>query len=139
MHKKNLIILFLLMVLAAVFVYPALTNSKPAGAVEITEVSANPSAFLGKLTISGYAGAVYAEEGMFLLVDEGGCCKIPLFVPFTQEQKVALEMTSLYTGTLPAEGDYLEASGTLKRENGYFLFDVDKVTRNGNAIISRAK
>lgn len=136
MQKKNLFILFLVIVLVGVFVYPRVMAGT-ATAVELSDVSANPSKFIGKLTIAGNAGPVFADDGVFQLVDQKGCCQIYLLVPFTAAQQKELEISALYTGTLPTEGESIQTTGTLKREGANYVFDVEKVSRDGKVIISK--
>lgn len=136
MQKKNLIIVFLLVVFVGVFVYPRVFG-QTASAVGISELAAEPSKYLGKLTVNGSVGEANEVEGYFVMVDGGGCCQIPIFTPFNEEQQAALELTTLYTGKLPVAGDTVEATGVLKREGAYYMFDVDTVTRNGETLISK--
>jgi hypothetical protein len=139
MQKKNLIIVFLFVLIVGLFVYPRVIQTNTAEAVGISEVSANPQQYLGKLTLSGIVGDVYPDDGVFVMVDGGGCCQIPALVPFNAEQQELLEMDTLYTGSLPATGDLVETKGTLLFEDGYYMYDVDTVTRNGQTIISKVK
>lgn len=136
MQKKNLIIVFVLVVLVGVFIYPRVFD-QTANAVGVAEVSQEPSKYLGKLTLNGRVGTTDQENSIFVMVDDSGCCQIPILVPFNEEQQAALELTTLYTGKLPSEGDVVEAKGTLKREGADYIFDVDTVTRNGETIIWR--
>lgn len=140
MQKKTLLIVALLLVVAGLTIYPRLSGGNAAkGVIGISEVSAAPNDFLGKLTLSGDVGAIYKEESVIIAVDGGGCCQIPLLVPFTAEQQTMLETSSLYTGTLPAEGESLQVSGTLSRVDSYYVFDVDEVIASGKVIITKVK
>ena len=135
MNKKNLVIVFLVIVIVGVFGYPKIF---PADAVvPLSDVSANPSSFLGDLTISGVTGPVFEDKGGFILLDEKGCCQINILVPFTEEQKTALSLDAVYSGKMPAQGEAIEVTGTLKREGAYYLFDVEKVTRQKDTIIEK--
>lgn len=146
MHRKNLLLLFVLIVLIGVFVYPQLTGgsgSNSAEAVDVSAVTAAPQQYLGQLTISGAVGALYAEEGVIVMVDEGGCCNIPILVPLSQEQQnllseaIKMDVNVLYSGALPQIGDFIEATGTWTFENGVYDLEIETVARNGEVIISR--
>lgn len=145
MQKKNLILLFVIIVLAGVLVYPKLFGSVNADSgTYISEVTADPQAFLGDLTLTGLVGSINAEEGVIFLVDDGGCCQIPLLLPLTQEQLARLneypdiEMDELYSGAMPAIGDSIAATGTWVFDSGFYDLKVDEVTRDGETIISKS-
>lgn len=135
MQKKNLVIVLLFIVLLGVFVYPKFSGKT--AVVPIADVSANPSKYLGKLTMAGIAGTIYSEDGVFVLMDEKGCCQIPMYVPFTLEQRQSLNVTALYSGQLPGQGDLLEVTGMLKKDGTNYLFDVEKISRGDVIIISK--
>ncbi|MDW7650450.1 MAG: hypothetical protein SCK29_09995 [Bacillota bacterium] len=141
MQKKNLIIIFLLVLAAGLFIYPRFTGGEEA--IGISEVSAEPSKYLGELALAGKVGTVYPDEGYFVMVDGGGCCQIPAIVPFTAQQQTQLKDLGvdapLYTGTLPAVGQLVETTGTLSREGANYMYDVETVIVNGEVIISKAK
>jgi hypothetical protein len=142
MQKKTLLIVALLLVVAGLVAYPRLSRGNAAnsrGVIGISEVSAAPNNYLGKLTLSGDVGAIYEEESVIIAVDGSGCCQIPLLVPFTSEQQTMLKTASLYTGTLPAEGESLLVSGTLSRVDANYVFDVDEVIASGKVIITKIK
>jgi hypothetical protein len=138
-QKKSLIIIVLLLVLAVVLAYPRLLGRGEV-AVSVKDVTANPRKFLGPLTVTDIVGDVKPEDGMIVLVDYG-CrgCQLPVFVPFTAEQQARWQKGSLYSGTLPAVGETVTVSGTLKRQDGYFMFDVDNIVRNGQVILSKVQ
>jgi hypothetical protein len=135
MQKKTIFIIALLVIIVGLAIYPRLTRTQEA--VSVSEVSASPTKFLGKLTISGIAGEIVPEEGVILMVDAGGCCNIPVLVPFTAEQDV-YKINRLYQGVLPAEGSTIIVSGTLKQEPGYFDFVIEQVEQEGQIIISKS-
>ena len=138
MQKKNLILVFLVVLLAGMFLYPRIFNKVEA--VGISDVTADPSKYVGKtMTLSGAVSEVYPEDSVIYIADDAGCCTIPILVPFTQEQQKVLELSTLYSGTLPAVGQYLDATGTLKSEGAYFIFDIDTVSRNGQVIINKVQ
>lgn len=144
MQKKNLVLVFLLVLVSGLFIYPRLFAGG-GETITVSDLTANPNQYLGKLTVSGSVAAAYPDEGVFVMVDAGGCCSLAIVVPMTEEQKTLLEqeaditLTTLFTGAMPSTGSMVEVSGTLKREqNGMFLIDVDKVNSNGKSIISRA-
>ncbi|MBS3948055.1 MAG: hypothetical protein KGZ57_07145 [Dethiobacter sp.] len=141
MQKKNLIIIALLLILAGALVYPLLTGGgQGEAAAGVKDVTANPSGFLGPLVINGHVGDVNAADGVIMLVDDGCVsCQIPVLVPFTTEQQAKFEVDTLYSGILPAVGETVTVHGTLKQQEGYFIFDVEKITRDGQVIISKAK
>ncbi|MBS4030981.1 MAG: hypothetical protein KGZ63_06115 [Clostridiales bacterium] len=142
MQKKTLLIVALILIVAGLAIYPRLSQSSAGnsrGVIGVSEVSAAPNDYLGKLTITGDAGAIYEEESVIIIVDGGGCCTIPLLVPFTTEQQTILETASLYTGTLPAEGESLQVSGTLSKVDAYYVFDVDEIIASGKVIITKVK
>jgi hypothetical protein len=58
-------------------------------------------------------------------------------VPFTPEQQAKWEAATLYSGTFPSVGDTVTVSGTLKRIDGYYIFEVEQISRDGQVIISR--
>lgn len=140
-NKRNLILVFLAVLIAGLVIYPRLT--KTTEAVGISELSKAPSQYVGKLTISGKVGYTYAEEGVFIMVDGGGCCTIPILAPTTEGQKKFLEeetgltLVSLYSGTLPAEGDEVTVTGTWNRVKDSYFMDFEQVTRNGKVILQR--
>ena len=123
MQKKSLLLVFLLIVAVGIFVYPKVFVVD--AAVSLSDVSANPSQFVGDLTIGGIVGTVFPKEGGFVLVDEKGCCQINILVPFTKEQMAALALDETYSGQLPTQGDPIEVKGTLKREGSDYTFDVE--------------
>ncbi|MBT9172727.1 MAG: hypothetical protein DDT21_01113 [Syntrophomonadaceae bacterium] len=139
MHKKSLIIIVLLLVLAAVFAYPRLAG-RGETAVSVKDVTANPGKYLGPLTITDIVGDVKPDDGVIVLVDYG-CkgCQLHVFVPFTAEQQARWQTASLYSGTLPAAGETVTVSGTLKRQDGYFVFDVEYIIRDGQVILSKVR
>lgn len=136
MQKKHLVIFVLLLVTAGL-AYPRLAGRGEAAA-SVRDVTANPGKFLGRLTVTDIVGDVRPDDGIMVLVDYGcGACQLPVLVPFTVEQQAKWETEFLYTGILPAVGEIVTVSGTLKRQDGYFVFEVEKVTRDGQVIISR--
>lgn len=142
MQKKTLLVVALILIVAGLAIYPRLSQnsaSNSRGVIGVSEVSAAPNDFLGKLTITGFAGAIYEEESVIIIVDGGGCCAIPLLVPFTAEQQTMLGTTFLYSGTLPTEGERLQVSGTLSKVDAYYVFDVDEIKANGKVIITKVK
>lgn len=139
MRQKNLIIIALLLILAGALVYPHLTGGREATA-GVKDVTANPGEFLGPLVITDKVGDVDTEDGVIILVDDGCVsCQIPVLVPFTAEQQAKFEMNTLYSGTLPSVGETVTVHGTLKQQEGYFIFDVETITRDGQVIISKTK
>ena len=97
----------------------AATNAK---ACSVSELKANPEAYLGNVSITGTAARVYAEDGVIQIADEKACCAVYLFVPFTEAQRDKLGSTRLYRGTLPAVGASITADAELtKAERGYVL------------------
>jgi hypothetical protein len=136
MQKKNLILVFILVLAAGLVFYPQLLPK--AEAVNISDFNANLSEYLDKqVTISGMAAEVYDDENLILLVDEGGCCNVPILAPFTAEQQVLSGVDILYSGTLPNIGEYVETTGILTFDGQYYRFEVQTVTRNGDVIISK--
>lgn len=138
MLKKYAIIFVLLLAAAGALVYPRLVGRGEAASVK--DVTANPGDFLGPLTVTDVVGDVRPEDAVIVLVDYGcGACQIPVFVPFNAAQQAKWETEDLYTGTMPSVGETVTVSGTLKRRDGYFVFEVDKITRKGQVIISRVR
>ncbi len=138
MQRKHLII-FVLLLVAAGLAYPRLAGRGEAAA-SVRDVTANPGKFLGPLTVTDIVGDVRPDDGVIVLVDYGcGACQLPVFVPFTPEQQAKWETQTLYSGTLPSAGETVTVSGTLKRQDGYFIFEVEQITRDGLVIISKIK
>lgn len=137
MHKKNLIIFVLLLIAVGLVIYPRL--AKQEAVASVSAVTANPEKFLGKLTLTGVVATVFPEENVFVIADSSACCQIPVLVPFTSGQQALLELNTLYTGALPQEGEEVTVSGTLKKEQGYYLLDVEQVARGGQVIINKVK
>jgi len=138
-HKKNLYLLVLLLVLGGMFAYQGIVGRGEATA-SVRDITTNPGDFLGPLTITDLVGDVRPEDGVIVLVDYGcGACQVPVFVPFTAEQQAKWQVDSLYSGTLPSVGETVTVRGTLKRQDGYFVFAVDEITRDGQVIISKIK
>ncbi|MBS4022579.1 MAG: hypothetical protein KGZ79_16535 [Dethiobacter sp.] len=135
MHRKNLLIFALLIAVASLFIYPRLITSKET--VSISQVTADPGSYLGKLTVSGYVASVYADDGVFFLSDEAGCCQLPVVIPFTKEQQSGLQVNTLYSGELPTVGETLQVSGTLKKQGSSFYYEIDSVSRSGRIIIKK--
>ncbi|MBS4022789.1 MAG: hypothetical protein KGZ79_10290 [Dethiobacter sp.] len=135
MQKKNLILFALLITIAGIFIYPRIV--KPAQAISVSQVTANPEAFLGKLTVYGSVGTIYSEEGLFMIIDEAGCCELPVVVPFKKDQQAGLQANYLYSGTMPALGDFVEVRGLLKKQDGYYQYEVESVTRGNQVIIKK--
>jgi hypothetical protein len=139
MQKRHMILIILLLISAGVFAYPRLAD-RGETAVSVKDVTANPGKFLGPLTITDIVGDVKPDDGVILLVDYGcRACQLPVFVPFTAEQQTRWQTGSLYSGTLPAAGETVTVSGTLKKQDGYFMFDVDNIVRNGQVILSKVQ
>lgn len=139
MQKKSGIILVVLLLAAGVFAYPRLTGRGEAAA-SVRDVTANPSEFLGPLSVTDIVGDVRPDDGVIVLVDYGcGACQLPVLVPFTAEQQAKWETELLYAGLLPSVGDTVTVSGTLKRLDGYFVFEAEEITRDGQVIISRVR
>lgn len=151
MHKKNLLVVILLIFLAGAIIYPRLQPGSSAAenpeanpGADLSEesiiaaVAANPAAYLGPLTLSGRVGLVDSESSLFTIVDDNGCCAVPILIPKTAEHQKNLELDTLYRGELPVLGDLVVAEGTLVQdENGSFLFDVDTVTRDGEILLEK--
>ncbi len=138
MLKKNVIIFLLLLAAAGALAYPRFVGRGEAASVR--DVTANPGDFLGPLTLTDVVGDVRPEDAVIVLVDYGcGACQIPVFVPFTAAQQAKWETENLYAGTLPSVGETVTVSGTLKRQDGYFVFEVDVITREGQVIINRVR
>ncbi len=88
----------------------------------VSELKANPDAYLGSVSITGKAARVYAEDGVIQIADEKACCAFYLFVPFTEVQREKLGSRRLYQGTLPEVGASITADAELtKKEEGYVL------------------
>jgi hypothetical protein len=88
----------------------------------VSELKANPDAYLGSVTVTGKASRVFAEDGVIQIADEKACCAVYLFVPFTEAQRDKLGSKRLYQGTLPEIGASITADAELtKREEGYVL------------------
>lgn len=133
MQKKNLIIVFIVIVAAGLVFGPQLFGAQ---AMSVSEFSASLDQYLDKqVTITGIVGDVAVGENVVFLVDEGGCCNVPFAVPFTAEQQQSTSSQVLYSGTLPSVGDTVEATGTLKTDGQYFRFEIKNVSRNGSVII----
>ncbi len=99
------------------------SKAAPGGKVcGVSELKANPDAYLGSVTITGKAARVFAEDGVVQIADEKACCAVYLFVPFTEAQRQKLGSSRLYQGTLPEIGASITADAELtKKEEGYVL------------------
>lgn len=138
MNKTVLLVALLIVVLAGgLFVYPSLQAVETA---RVSEVSDNPSKYLGELHMEGIVGATFEQEGGFIMTDTTACCQVTIFVPFTEEQKAGtnIPVQGLYKGSLPSTGQDVRAVGTLKREGTGYFFDVDKIVVDGQNILVRA-
>jgi hypothetical protein len=136
MQRKNLIVIVMVIVAVSLFVYPRLAKTGIT-AIPVSQVTENPGNFLGKLDVYGIVSSVYADDGLFMLADEGGCCQLPVVVPFTASQQSELQINYLYEGVMPSSGDVLQVSGNLKLQDGYYHYEIDSVTRNGQIIIKK--
>jgi len=105
--------------------------------VGVSKVKNKPGEHLGKLQITGLAGKVYADQGVVELVDEKACCNLFLLVPFTSQQQAALGNAPLYTGTLPAKGQALQAHGVLTETPEGYAFVVSKLTSGGETLVRK--
>ncbi len=141
MNKKNILIAVLFLLLVGILAYPRIFtagNNTGAGAiVGVSQVTANPSDYLGKLTVQGIVNQIYEEEGFFLIADQGGCCQLPVVVPLTAQQQAEINSKYLYTGTMPAINDWVIATGSLISEDGYFVFEIAQVEMGDQVIISK--
>ncbi len=142
MNNKSILIVVLLLVLLSIVAYPRIftAGNNAAGAdtvVGVSQVTANPSDYLGKLTVHGIVNQIYEEEGFFMIADQGGCCQLPVVVPFTAEQQAELNCKYLYAGAMPAFNDRVIATGTLISEDGYFVFEIAHVEMSDKIIISK--
>ncbi len=135
--KRTLLIVLVALVLGAAgfgVYYGVAGATKVAG---VSKVKNQPAQYLGKLQITGLVGKVYADQGVVEIVDEKACCNVFLLVPFTAQQQAALGNTPLYTGTLPAKGQALEAHGVLSETAEGFAFEVTKLTSGGETLVRR--
>ncbi len=137
MQKRNLLIFLLVAALAVLVVYPRLGGAGKTA--NVSQVAANPSNYLGKLTLVNVrVSSVDAESSVITLADSGGCCEIPAMVPVTEEHQQAMGVpVPLYTGTLPVAGQFVEVSGTLKQHQGFYIYEVDTVKRDGQVILKK--
>jgi hypothetical protein len=141
MQKKNLIFIFILVLAAGLVFSPKLfSKNAPLGVSEYkTYAETQTSDYLDKrVTITGVVSEVYNDENLIVLADPAGCCVIPFQAPFTEQQQVD-GIGHLYKGTLPRQGDTLEATGTLRRFDQGLYFELHTLKRNGDVIISQVK
>ena len=127
-----------LIAVVAVATFLAYPKLAPAKVVGVSKVKANPAGFLGKVTITGQTGKAYADQGVVEMVDEKACCNLFLFVPSTEEQRAKLKAPEgLYDGTYPSQGQPLEAHGELKEVEDGYVFEVSKLTSDGQVLVRR--
>jgi len=109
----------------------AATNVK---ACSVSELKANPEAYLGNVSITGTAARVHAEDGVIQIADEKACCAFYLFVPFTDAQRDKLGSKRLYQGTLPAAGASITADAELTKTKEGYLLEVRSI-RAGDGVL----
>lgn len=104
---------------------PVNASAVAASSPEVSEVAGNPSAYLGRLTLSGVVGIVNSQKG-FVLVDtkeyrgEGFAC-----LNTDEPTKISV----LWPGTAPKVKETVQVDGQLvKGANGY-SFTANKVTK----------
>ena len=105
MKKTNMVAMLVLLVAFSLAGLTGCTDKSTASApvqqVGVSAVKANPDQYLGQITITGLAGNIYPDDGVFEIADEKACCAIYLFTPFQEKQKESLGTNALYKGSLP--------------------------------------
>ena len=136
MSKRTILVVTLLLAAAAGL---AAVSGVFAGPQEVTvsNVKGNPAAYLGKVSITGKAGAVHSEKGVIEMVDEKACCSIYLLVPFTAGQQKELQSESLFQGDWPQQGQPLVAIGEVSQTDKGYALDVSEVQSGGRTLLRR--
>lgn len=142
MSKKNIIIvvsaLVLILALAGLrFFSGSRQNDVAEKVIGVSQFTTNTPDHLGRLTVQGIANQVFAEDGYFMLADPGGCCQIPVYVPFSAEQLAAKRADFLYAGTMPKANDWVLATGTLEKRGEEYVFIIEQVEIDNKVTIKK--
>lgn len=142
MSKKKVIIVVLPVILLIAFACirqfnVGKNNADTEKVIAVSQFTNNMADHLGYLTVQGVANQVFEEDGYFMMADPGGCCQIPIYVPFSSQQLAALKTEYLYSGTMPKINDWTMATGTLEKRGEQYVFLIEKIEIDNKVAIKR--